>query len=90
MARNENHEIPNEWNRIDVMTVGDRVLFAVNGHVVMRLNDCKIGKQSDGQSLSEGRLQIQSEAAEVTYRRIRIRPLSQLPDSEELSNEIMQ
>lgn len=79
MQRQQNHELVDAWNRVDVMAVGDRVLFAVNGHVVMRLDDCKIGKQSDGVPLTKGRIQLQSEAAEIAYRRIRIRELKTLP-----------
>ena len=82
MQRSENFERPGEWNRVDIFVLKDQVVYAVNGHVVMRLNDCKIGSQKDGSPLQEGRIQIQSEAAEVAYRRIRIRPIKELPSDD--------
>lgn len=87
--RSENFEKEDQWNRVDVMALGDQVLFAVNGNVVMRLNDCKIGKQSDGEPLTKGRLQFQSEAAEISYRQIRIRAIDQLPSSDRFSQELL-
>ena len=79
MQRNENYEQQGTWNKVDIMAVDDDLLFAVNAHVVMRLEDCKIVLQSHGQRLSEGRIQIQSEAADVMYHPIRIRSLAKLP-----------
>lgn len=61
------------------MTVGDEAIFKLNGHTVMRLSQTRIGRQSNGKSLKSGRIQIQSEAAEVFYRNVRIRAISELP-----------
>lgn len=80
--RTQNFERPDGWNRVDIMTVGDECLFAVNGQVVMRLRDTKVGNPSDGRPLVRGRIQIQSEAAEAFYRNIRIRTISEVPQTE--------
>ncbi len=74
-----NHEIEGDWNRIEVFTVGDRAVFAVNGHPVMHLKNTRLGKYSGNKPLTKGKIQIQSEAAEIWYRAMKIRPLRKLP-----------
>lgn len=64
------------WNTLDLYVLGDRALHLVNGKLVMSLTDAT-GK--DGSPLKKGKLQIQSEAAEVEYKALRIRPITQLP-----------
>lgn len=72
-------EIKNDWNRVDIYTLGDKSRFVVNGKLLMLLDDTKMGKQSDGEALTSGKIQIQSEAADVSYRGIRIRKIKELP-----------
>lgn len=79
ISRSENHEIPGDWNHVDVMTVGDQGIFMVNGHVVMRYSNARQGDQMTGKPLTGGRIQIQSEAAEVFYKNIRLRSIEELP-----------
>jgi hypothetical protein len=55
------------WTRLDVVAAGDRVTNIVNGTVVAE------GFRS---SLTEGRIMIQSEGAEMFIRRIDLEPLS--------------
>lgn len=70
-----------EWNTLDLYCFGQTSLHVVNGVLVMVLQD---SEQPDGQGgwkpLSKGRLQLQSEGAEVFYRDITIEPIDQLPD----------
>lgn len=87
-TRSKNHE-RDGWNRLDVFAVGDRVAFAVNGHVIMRLNNTKVGSQADGEPLTAGRIQLQSEAAECYYRRVRIRPLVAIPTDEVVPTSVL-
>ncbi len=56
-----------EWTRLEVIADGDRITTLVNGTVV---------NQATGSSLSEGQILIQSEGAEIYFRRIELRPLS--------------
>lgn len=56
-----------EWNRMEVICDGDTITNIVNGLVV------NVGTRS---SLTEGKIQFQSEGAEIFFRRIEIRPLS--------------
>lgn len=55
-----------EWNRLDVIADGDHITNLVNGHVV---------NEGIRSSLTEGRILIQSEGAEMYVRRVELRPL---------------
>lgn len=79
VKRSGNHEKSGEWNVAEVYTVGDRAVFLVNGQVVNALTDAKVKQGDKLVSLSKGKLQIQSEAAEVFYRRMQIRPIDVIP-----------
>lgn len=70
-----------EWNTIEVMTVGDQAVHIVNGKVVMGLQQIQ-QEMGDGTiPLKRGRIQIQSEGAELFYRQIAIRPLTEFPEA---------
>jgi hypothetical protein len=70
-----------EWNTVDLYCHGDTSVHVVNGQVVMilyhsgQLEDRKIVP------LVKGKIQIQSEGAEVFYKQIRIRPLDAIPNN---------
>lgn len=55
-----------EWNRMEVICDGDSITNIVNGYVV------NVGTKS---SHTKGKLQFQSEGAEILFRKIEIRPL---------------
>jgi hypothetical protein len=55
-----------EWNRMEVICDGDSITNIVNGYVV------NVGTKS---SLTMGKIQFQSEGAEILFRKIEIRPL---------------
>lgn len=55
-----------EWNRMEVICDGDSITNLVNGYVV------NVGT---GSSLTKGKIQFQSEGAEIFFRKIEIRPL---------------
>lgn len=79
--RSANYESPaGEWTRLDLICFEGKSLHIVNGHVVMVLKDSRY-TQPGGQDVPmvRGKIQLQSEAAEVFYRDIRIKPLSALP-----------
>jgi hypothetical protein len=56
-----------EWTRLEVLADGDRLTTVVNGTVV---------NAGRGSSLTEGRILIQSEGAEIYFRRVELRPLA--------------
>lgn len=74
-----NFEKTGDWNTVDIYTVGEEGAFEVNGHRVMRIWSARNGNQETGDRLTAGQIQIQSEAAEIDYRRIRIRHLDEIP-----------
>ncbi len=79
--RSENHESPSgQWNTLELVCFEGKSLHIVNGKVVMVLKNSR-AVQTDGRQvpLDSGRIQLQSEAAEVFYRNIQIRPLASLP-----------
>lgn len=68
------------WNTLELICVDGKSLHIVNGHVVMVLKNSRY-IESDGKEvpMTSGKIQLQSEAAEVFYKDIRIRPLSGMP-----------
>jgi hypothetical protein len=56
-----------EWTRLEIAADGDRVTTLVNGSVV---------NQGTASSLSEGKILIQSEGAEIYFRKIELRPVT--------------
>lgn len=79
--RNANHEKPNgEWNHLELICIGDKAYHVVNGKVVMVLENSKIYKNNESFSLKKGKIQIQSEAAEVYYKDIKIRNITKIPE----------
>lgn len=66
-----------EWSRLDLYVIGDSAVHVVNGIVVMALSDAKF----EGETLTEGELQIQSEGAECYFKDIRIRSIDAFPPS---------
>lgn len=71
-----------EWNTLELLCRGDTSVHLVNGVRNMVLFNLR--QSDDGESfdpLTEGKIQIQSEGAEVFYRNIRIRPLEKIPEN---------
>lgn len=70
-----------EWNTMEIYAVGDRAVFIVNGAPNMAICETR---QKDGEKwkpLTRGRIQIQSEAAEIDYRGMEIRSIESFPES---------
>jgi hypothetical protein len=64
-----------EWNTLDLYVLGDRAVHVVNGVPVMEVRDLK----ADGQPLTHGAIQLQSEGAETFFRDIVLEPITALP-----------
>ncbi len=70
-----------QWNTVELFALGQTTVFVVNGKPNMVL-ERSVQETADGwKPLSKGKLQIQSEAAEIYYRNIKIRPLKSFPES---------
>jgi hypothetical protein len=78
--RSEDHESPKgQWTQIDLLCFGDRSVHVVNGKVVMVLRSSRYTDGGKVLPLTKGKLQIQSEAAEVYYKDVRIAKLREMP-----------
>lgn len=55
-----------EWNKLEVICDGDRISTILNGVLVNQGTHC---------DHTEGKIQVQTEGAEIFYRRLEIRPL---------------
>jgi hypothetical protein len=82
IVKDADHEKPRgQWNALELYCVGSTSAHVVNGRVAMILTGLR--RTVDGREvpLRKGRIQLQSEAAEVFYRRIAIRRIDALPPS---------
>ncbi|MEJ0087471.1 MAG: DUF1080 domain-containing protein [Pseudomonadota bacterium] len=70
---------PGTWNQIELICYGANCVHIVNGKVVMALANSRYRQDGKSLPLTAGKLQIQSEAAEVFYKDIEIRPISAMP-----------
>ena len=72
--------VDGRWNTVDLYCLGQTSLHVVNGVLVNVLHD---SEQPDGSGgyvpLVRGKIQLQSEGAEVYYRDIMIEPIDKLP-----------
>jgi len=78
--RAANYEKPaGEWNTIDIYCLAGTTVHMINGKVNMVLQNSQRLVGSGAEPLTKGKIQIQSEGAEVYYRNIRIRPIDKIP-----------
>ncbi|WP_414828766.1 DUF1080 domain-containing protein [Alteromonas sp. H39] len=80
VLRKENHEKPHgQWNTLDLIAFEDKSLHIVNGEVVMVLRHSRNVVNGKPEPLTKGKIQLQSEAAEIFYKGIAIKQLDQMP-----------
>lgn len=75
----DNEKPSGQWNTIELLTVGETSVHIVNGKVVMILTGSR--QKLDGKEvpLTKGKIQIQSEGAEVFYRNIAVKSIKEIP-----------
>lgn len=73
--------VSGEWNTLDLYCHGDTSVHVINGRVMMVLYHSSQLENGQAQQLVKGKLQIQSEGAEVFYKHITIEPLGAIPSS---------
>jgi hypothetical protein len=66
-----------QWNKLELYCLGDSAIHVVNGEVVMKLYHSRL---PDGSALKRGKIQFQSEGAEVYFRNMELRPIDKMPD----------
>lgn len=80
IAREADAEKPRgEWNMVEIYCVGQTSVHVVNGKVVMVLQGLRQRIDGREEPLTKGRLQLQSEGAEVFYRNMALRPITEIP-----------
>ncbi|MFO0968271.1 MAG: DUF1080 domain-containing protein [Gemmataceae bacterium] len=75
----DNEKKTGEWNTIELLTVGGTSVHIVNGKANMILTNSRQVVDGKEVPLTRGKIQIQSEGAEVYYRNIAIRDLKEIP-----------
>jgi hypothetical protein len=70
-----------QWNTLDLYCHGDTSIHVINGKVMMVLYHCKQLNEGQELPLTKGKIQIQSEGAEVFYKQIKIQSINQLPEA---------
>lgn len=68
-----------QWNTIDLYCYGDTSVHMVNGKVVMVLYKLSQPQDSGETPLTKGKIQLQSEGAEVFYRNLEVEEISAIP-----------
>lgn len=78
--RSSNNEKPfGEWNTLDLYCFEDKSLHVVNGEVVMILKNSRyLDENGNNVPLTRGKIQLQSEAAEIYFKDIKIRTIDAL------------
>jgi hypothetical protein len=70
---------PGEWNTIELVCMQADCVHIANGKVVMALKNARYRDGTKWIPMTGGKLQIQSESAEVYYRDIEIRTITAMP-----------
>jgi hypothetical protein len=68
-----------EWNTLDLYCHGDTSVHMINGKVMMVLYHSQQSDNGQVLPLKKGKLQIQSEGAEVFYKQMKIKSLDTIP-----------
>jgi hypothetical protein len=68
------------WNTIEVLSAGGTSVHVINGKVNMILTKARHKVKGKEVPLTRGKLQLQSEGAEVFYRNITVRPIKKIPE----------
>jgi len=81
--RSVNYEKPHgEWTTLDLVCYEGKSLHIVNGEVVMILQNSRyVDEDGNKQPLVEGKIQLQSEAAELFYKDIKIREIDAMTEA---------
>ncbi|MDR1526693.1 MAG: DUF1080 domain-containing protein [Dysgonamonadaceae bacterium] len=72
-----------EWTTMELICHEGKSLHIVNGHVVMALKNSRYWNGYESLPLIQGKIQLQSEAAEVFYKDIEIKQLDKMPEQYE-------
>ncbi len=81
IVKSADYEKPRgEWNTIELLAVGGTSVHIVNGKPVMVLTNARHKVDGREEPLTKGKIQLQSEGAEIFFRNVAIKPLKKIPD----------
>jgi hypothetical protein len=75
----DNEKPTGEWNTVELIAFHDESIHIVNGKVVMRLHSPTRINGDTPSLVTSGPIILQSEGAEVFYRDIEVRPITEIP-----------
>jgi len=70
-----------EWNVVEILCLGDTSIHVVNGKVNMVNVDSHLEENGRIIPLRKGNIQLQSEGAEVFFRRMEIKSITEIPEA---------
>lgn len=68
-----------EWNTVELYSVGGTTVHVVNGETVMVNKNTGVYENGEVEPLTSGKIQLQSEGAEMFVKSIRVRPIEEIP-----------
>jgi len=68
-----------EWNTVELFCLGSTSLHVINGQVNLTLTNTRRRINGREEPVTRGHLQLQCEGAETFFRRIQVRPLTEIP-----------
>jgi len=68
-----------EWNTVDLYCLGEKSIHMMNGKITMVLENARYMLDGKEVQLKNGKIGLQSEAAEVFYKNIKLAPIEELP-----------
>lgn len=75
----DNEKPTGEWNTLELLAVGGTAVHIINGKANLILTNSRHKVDNKEVPLTRGKIQLQSESAEVYYRNIQVRPLAKIP-----------
>lgn len=68
-----------KWNTMELYCLGNKSIHLLNGQVMMVVIDPLAKLKEEWQTMTSGKIQLQSEAAEIFYKDMKIKPINELP-----------
>jgi hypothetical protein len=69
-----------EWNTVDLICFKDKAIHIINGKVNMVITNSMLVKNGNKVPLTRGNIQLQSEGAEIFFRNIEIKSITEIPE----------
>jgi hypothetical protein len=68
-----------QWNVVEVCCLGTTAVHVINGKPMMVLHNLRRPQGGKDVPLDRGRIQLQSEGAEILFRKLQVEPIQQIP-----------